>query len=74
MTIESTVPGVTDPIKQPIYENKIASIEKWTALIDFLMVKWTCPFATALIIIIVAVTYCTTGLTDEDYILVNQMW
>ena len=56
---------MTDPIKQPIYEEAIASIEKWTAIIDFITVKWTHLFGITLNIIIVAVTYYTTGLTDE---------
>lgn len=69
----NTLPGVTDPIKQPIYEDTNASIEKWSALMDFFMVIYAL-FAATLIIIAVILTYYTSGLTDKDYVLIDHLW
>lgn len=76
ITTESTIPGMADPTKQPIFENKIASFEKWTELIDFFMVKYigTSSIAINITTAVIRSTYYTTGIIDEDYVLVNLIW
>lgn len=68
------LPGVTDPIKQPIYENTNRSVEKWSRLIYFAVAKFTPTFPVILSICVISVIYFKRDLTDEDYVLPFPFW
>lgn len=70
----TSVLGVEDPIKQPIYENASRSIEKWTGLMDLIIGKFPSRFPVFLNVIYTSVRYFMTDLTDEDYVLILPFW
>lgn len=66
--------GAGDPIKQANYVDANESIEKWTGLLYFIMAKFTPKFSVLISLSSIFFAYFTTGLTDEDYVLVIPLW
>lgn len=68
------LPGVTDPIKQLIYDDANTSVEKWNRLIYFVVAKFTPAMPLIMNICFICVTYLKRDLTDEDYVLPFPLW